>query len=304
MADFDEDLIRALQVDGRAQFSGIAARLGVHRAVVAERVHELLASGELRIIAAVHPRVLGLPVQAHLMLQISGPTVPVFERLAAHDNVVYLSEVTGASQAVVEIWAGSREDLARCVAAIHSLPGVIDVQLTLYDRVVRTLLLGAEPDVRGLSLDSFDIALMAQLQQDGRLTYGELAERTGRSTSACRVRVLRLLDARVMQIGGVRARRRATSAVLFGAGIMVDGEAQEVECALLRIPGIEFVAHTIGRFSLLATIATRSMAEYTEVVRVLRATPGVRFVETWIHAAVWLERYQWRLDRLERLRRG
>lgn len=301
MADFDEDLIRALQVDGRAQFSGIAARLGVHRSAVAERVHELLASGELRIIAAVHPRVLGLPVQAHLMLRFSGPTEQIFERLGEHDNVVYLSEVTGASQAAVELWAGSREDLARCVGAIHATPGVIDVQLTLYDRVVRTLLLGEEPDLSGLSFDDFDIALMAQLQRDGRLTYGELARRTGRSTSACRARVLRLLDARVMQIGGVRARRRATSAVLFGAGIVLDGRAHEVvEHALLGIPGIEFVAHTVGRFSLLATIAARSMADYTEVVRELRAIRGVRFVETWIHASVWLERYEWGLERLRR----
>ncbi|MCP3425029.1 AsnC family transcriptional regulator [Rothia sp. AR01] len=202
MTDFDEDLLRALQVDGRAQFSALAAELGVHRSLVAQRVHELLGSGELRVLAAVHPRVLGFPVQAHLALRLAGPTGPVFERLRELDAVVYLSEVTGASQAVVEAWASSQGELARTVHAIRGIPGVVEVQLTLYDRVLRTLLLGEEPTAPEASLDDFDVALMTQLQRDGRLTFGELARRTGHSPSACRSRVLRLLEARVMRIGG------------------------------------------------------------------------------------------------------
>ncbi|MBO1806512.1 Lrp/AsnC family transcriptional regulator [Leucobacter ruminantium] len=303
MNAFDEDLIRALQRDGRAQFSEIARILGVHRSVVAQRVHELLETEELRVIAAVHPRLLGFPVQAHLALRLAGPTDPVFERLVALDSAVYVSEITGPWQAVVELWVPSHDALARAMERVRAIPGVVEVQLSIYDRVVRTMFLGEEPDPGELELDDLDIALMAELQSDGRLTFGELARRTGRSASACRARVLRLLDSRVMQVGGVRQRQRSTGAVLFGVGIaLAEGAdaapAGEVEQAVLDIPGVEFLARTIGRHPLIATVAARSLAEYTGIVRDLRAHPGVAAAETWVHASVWLERYDWNLERL------
>ncbi|MFT4233067.1 MAG: Lrp/AsnC family transcriptional regulator, partial [Leucobacter sp.] len=161
MDDFDEDLIRALQLDGRAQFSALAAKLGVHRTLVAQRVHELLAEGEIRILAAVHPRAVGLPIQANLQLRISGPTSPVFERLREFSNVVFLSEISGQSQAVVEVWAADREDVGRSVRAIQAVPGVVEVQFSLYDRVLRRLRLGEDPELSDLVFDDFDIEIMA-----------------------------------------------------------------------------------------------------------------------------------------------
>lgn len=307
MDDFDEDLIRALQLDGRAQFSALAAQLGVHRAVVAQRVHDLLASGEIRILAAVHPRAVGLPIQANLQLRISGPTSPVFERIRELTNVVFLSEITGRSQAVVEVWAADREDVARSIRAIQAIDGVLEMQFSLYDRVLRRLRLGEDPEVTDLVFDDFDIALIAELQLEGRLTFGELARRTGRSASACRARVLRLLDSGVMRIGAVRSRRSATSSVLSGVGIVLRGDPADTAAAeelLLGIPTIEFAARTLGRYGLIATIAARSLADHTDIVRAIRAHPGVHVVETWVHAFVWLERYEWSLDRLERNRQA
>lgn len=301
MEDSDEDLIRALQLDGRAQFSTLAAQLGMHRAAVAQRVTELLASDEIRILAAVHPSAVGLAVQVNLLLRISGPTSPVFEELLTHNGVVFLSEITGQFQAVVEVWAADQEEVGRSVRAIRAIPGVIEAQFSTYEHVLRRLRLGEDPRAVDLAFDDFDIALMAQLQLDGRLTYGELARRTGRSASACRARVLRLLESNVMRIGAVRSRRSVTGAVLAGVGVILSGQPdaqQSVEEALIRIPSIEFAARTLGRYSLLATIAARSLADYTEIIRQIRAHPGVFIAETWIHASVWSERYEWGLDRL------
>lgn len=300
MDDFDEDLIRALQLDGRAQFSALAAQLGVHRTLVAQRVAALLEAGEIRILAAVHPRAVGLPVQVNLQLTITGPTSPVFERLSELTNVVFLSEISGQTQAVAEVWVASLEDVGRAVHAIRAIDGVVEVQFMIYDRVLRRLRLGEDPEETDLVFDDFDIALIAELQTDGRLTFGELARRTGRSASACRARVLRMLGSRIMRIGAVRTRRSATSSVLSGVGIVLagEGDAASVEELLLGIPTIEFAARTLGRYELLATIAARSLADYNTIVRSIRAHPGVHRVETWIHAFVWLERYEWSLERL------
>ncbi|WP_164884505.1 Lrp/AsnC ligand binding domain-containing protein [Leucobacter muris] len=95
--------------------------------------------------------------------------------------------------------------------------------------------------------------------------------------------------------------------MLSGVGIVLGGDpnaAASAEELLLGIPTIEFAARTLGRYGLIATIAARSLADYTDIVRMIRAHPGVRLVETWVHAFVWLERYEWSLDRLDRNRRA
>lgn len=299
--EFDEDLIRALQLDGRAQFSTLAEKLGVHRTVVAQRVNELLASDEIRILAAVHPSAVGFSVQVNLQLRISGPTTPVFERLLQFPNVVFLSELSGQTQAVVEIWAEDLEDVGRSVREIQAIEGVVEAQLAIYDRVLRRLRLGRDPEPTALVFDDFDVALMTELQSNGRLTFGELARRTGRSASACRTRTLRLLESRVMRIGAVRIHRTATSSILSGFGIMLTGEEDalaSVERLLLGLPTIEFAARTLGRYSFIATIAARSLADFTEIARKIREHPSVHLLETWVHAHVWLERYEWGVDRI------
>ncbi|QIM15988.1 Lrp/AsnC family transcriptional regulator [Leucobacter insecticola] len=301
MENIDEDLIRALQLDGRAQFSTLANKLGVHRTVVAQRVNELLASDEIRILAAVHPSTVGLSVQVNLQLRISGPSTPVFERLREFPNVVFLSELSGQTQAVVEVWARDLEDVGRSVREIQAIEGVVEAQLAIYDRVLRRLRLGEDPEPISLEFDDFDIALIAELQNNGRLTFGELAQRTGRSASACRTRTLRLLESRVMRIGAVRIQRTATTSILSGFGIMLTGEEDalaSVEKLLLELPRIEFAARTLGRYSLIATIAARSLADFTEIARKIRAHPSVHLLETWVHAHVWLERYEWGVDHI------
>lgn len=301
MDNFDEDLIRALQLDGRAQFSSLATELGVHRTLVAQRVNELLAADEIRVLAAVHPSALGFSVQVNLQIRISGPTTPVFEQLLSFPNVVFLSEISGQAQAVVEVWATDLEGVGRSVREIQAIDGVVEAHLTIYDRVLRRLRLGRDPEPSDLVFDDFDLALMSELQSDGRLTFGELARRTGRSASACRTRTLRLLNSRVMRIGAVRKRRTATSSMLSGFGIMLTGQEEapaSVEKLLLELPTIEFAARTLGRYSFIATIAVRSLADFTEVSRKIREHPSVHLVETWIHAHVWLERYEWGMDRI------
>lgn len=303
MDNFDEDLIRALQLDGRAQFSTLASQLGVHRTLVAQRVKELLDAGEIQILAAVHPSAVGLSVQVNLQLRISGPTTPVFEQLLQFPNVVFLSEITGQSQAVVEVWAADLEDVGRSVREIQAIEGVVEAHLTIYDRVLRRLRLGSDPEPSALIFDEFDISLMAELQTNGRLTFGELARRTGRSASACRTRTHRLLESRVMRIGAVRVRRTATTSLLSGFGIMLTGEEDSlasVEQHLVEIPSIEFAARTLGRYSFIATVAARSLADFTNIARDLRANPSVHLVENWVHAHVWLERYEWGMDHIAR----
>lgn len=298
----DRLLVHQLQADGRASFSDLAKSVGSNRAMVAAHVNELLGSGKVKVIAAVHPRVLGLEVLAHLAVQISGPSDVVLRRIEMLDSAVYISETTGSHQIVAEVRLSTLGELYGTVAFISGLPSVSAVNVLLYERVIRSLFLGEEPVIERLSLDQTDIDIMRILQQDGRRGFAEIGEAIGVSMSTCRARALRLIDANVMQIGAITRRTGTTGAIVFGCGMSLVGDASPDVVALLsEVDGVEFVARTIGRYSLVCTIATGSQHEYNQVVGLLRSLPGVRHIETWLHTRIVQERYENTLDQLQTL---
>ncbi|WP_269938548.1 Lrp/AsnC family transcriptional regulator [Arthrobacter sp. HY1533] len=302
MNQLDTLLVHQLQADGRASYSDLAKSVGSNRAMVASHVNELLASGKVKVIAAVHPRVLGLEVLAHLSVQLSGPSEPVLRGIETLDSAVYISETTGTHQVVVEIRLGTMGQLYETVAFISGLPNVSAVNVLLYERVIRSLFLGEEPVLERLSLDQTDIDIMRILQHDGRRGFAEIGEAIGVSMSTCRSRALRLLDANIMQIGAITRREGTSDAIVFGCGIALAGNAsQEVVDLLAEVEGVEFVARTIGRYAMVCTIATSSQLEYNHVVARIRSLPGVRHVETWLHTRIVQERYENTLDQLETL---
>ncbi|MPV89619.1 AsnC family transcriptional regulator, partial [Georgenia ruanii] len=296
----DESLLRLLQEDGRASYSDLAKKVGVNRSVVASRVNHFLSSGEVRVTAAVHPRLLGLAVLAHLALRVTGDTRVVTERLDAMTSAVFVSETTGAFQVVAELRVETMSDLYEDIARVRELTNVVDVQVLVYEHVIRSLFLGEEPSLLDWELDDTDIEIMRILQHNGRVGYAELSAAVGLSVSACRTRVLRLLDAHVMRVGAIRSRHGGSASFVFGMGISPAGGVPAVLDLLASVDGVEFVARTVGRYAMVATVAVKSLAEYNDLLRAVRRLPGVSSAETWIHADIVRERYESTLDRLIR----
>ncbi|MEO6530510.1 MAG: AsnC family transcriptional regulator [Specibacter sp.] len=299
MDTLDRSLVHQLQADGRASYSDLAKSVGSNRTLVASRVHELLASGKVKVIAAVHPRVLGLEVLAHLSVQVSGDNAETLRGIDALDSAVYISETTGTHQIVVEVRMGTMGELYDTVAFVSELPAVTGVNVLLYERVIRSLFLGEEPVLERLSLDQTDIDILRILQQDGRTGFAEIGEIVGVSMSTCRTRALRLIDANVMQIGAITRRNGTSGAIVFGCGMSLIGDASpEVVRLLATVEGVEFIARTIGRYSMVATIAADSQHAYNQIVAQLRSLAGVRHIDTWLHTRIVQERYENTLDQL------
>jgi len=223
----------------------------------------------------------------------------VLDLLEARDAVVFLSETTGPYHVAAEVRVATQAELQEIVAEVRSLAGVLDIGVLLYEHVIRSLFLGEEPPVPGLSLDDTDIAVMTELQRDGRMGFADLGRAVGLSTSACRIRVMRLIDAHVMQIGAIRRRDAGPGEIVFGVGLTLrDGGAGAID-RIRGLAGLEFIARTFGRYDLVATLAVDSLAAFAQATRLLRALPSVVTADTWIHTVVQ-ERYEWTLDRLVR----
>ncbi len=289
----DEPLVRALQRDGRASFSDLARELGMSRGFVAGRVAELTGAGELRIVAAVHPRVLGLNALAHLAIRVTGSAREVASRLTELDGCVFVSLTSGTAGVVAEFRLKDVETLYERLEDIRRIEGVAGIDVLLYKNVARSLFLSSEPPAPEFELDDTDLDILTELQRDGRLPFETLGARVGLSTSATRTRVLRLLGANVMQIGAIRSRSGDAPLLTVGYGMITEnGRTDEVVDYFTAVDGVEFIATCFGRFDAVATVAVDTGAGSLAVLEGARTLPSVVSVESWLHLSIVQERYE------------
>ncbi|WP_347754805.1 Lrp/AsnC family transcriptional regulator [Agrococcus sp. ProA11] len=299
MDELTEAAVQLLRRDGRLSFSEIARQLGTTRAAITARVTPLLETGGLRILAAVHPRVRGLHSLAHLSFRVAGSTAPLLERMDQLDSPVFISETVGPFAVAAEVHTRDRHELQAAMRLLRGAEGVVDMQVTLYEQVLNSFFLGAEPDSEQ-HLDDADLALIAELQRDGRVGYAELAAASGLSINGARGRVQRMLDLGIMRIGAVRQRSDTTRNFLFGLGITLHDAGEAAIELIAKRPGLEFLARAYGRFDLIATAPFASFDELYELLDTLRALDGVLAVDTWLHARIRRERYQFAQQRQSR----
>ena len=301
MTDTTERMIAILRRDGRASYSSIARELNSNREFVASRVNPLIDSGKLRIITGIHPRILGLTVWANLRVKVGGNVRRVVDAINTLEAPDFISVVVGSFQVVVEMQLRNMSELRREVAAIRAIEGVREVDVLLYERVLDSFFVGAEPQVLADELDAADIAIITRLANDGRANLADIAKAVGLSLSGCRSRLQRLLAANVMRIGAIKERADMTNDLVFGVGVNIRGSDTEAIELLRAQSGLEFLGRTVGRFDLLATVGFDSLRDFYGFVSSLRSLPSVTDCEQWLHVSLVREQYQRTLDRLREL---
>lgn len=127
-----------------------------------------------------------------------------------------------------------------------------------------------------LGIDDTDRAIIALLQQDGRLAYTEIARQLQLAEATVRHRVARLQRRGALQIVAVIAPLKlGLRRVLIG--IRVRGRAlASVEQAVRELPEVDYVAVTTGTYDLVLMAACRDEDHIAELVtESLRSVPGV-----------------------------
>lgn len=146
---------------------------------------------------------------------------------------------------------------------------------------------------RAPQLDDTDLAIIEQLQRDGRLPYTRLGAAVGLSEAAVRQRVQRLLDLNVMQVVAVTdplslGRRRVAM-----VGMRVEGDVPQAAEAVGRLEGVEYVVLTAGSFDILAEVVAVDDEGLLELIRLIRAVPGVRSTESFIYLKLAKQTFSW-----------
>src|ERR1700750_3160219 len=99
------------------------------------------------------------------------------------------------------------------------------------------------PQPRG-GLDDVSMAIIKELQQDGRRAYASIGKAVGLSEAAVRQRVQKLTDSGVMQVVAVTDPMQLGFYRQAMIGIRVAGDTTTVAERLGRLPAVDYVVLT------------------------------------------------------------
>jgi Lrp/AsnC family transcriptional regulator for asnA, asnC and gidA len=143
-------------------------------------------------------------------------------------------------------------------------------------------------------LDEVNKAIVEELQQDGRRTYGSIAEAVGLSEAAVRQRVQKMREAGIMQIVAVTDPLQIGFRSQAMVGIRADGDTRVVAERLAAVPDIDYVVMCTGSFDILVELVTEDEDTLLELLNgVIRQIPGVRDTETFMYLKLTKQTYSW-----------
>ncbi|MGW3405457.1 Lrp/AsnC family transcriptional regulator [Streptomyces zhihengii] len=286
----DLAVVRELQTDGRLAYETLAQRVGLSRPATRARVQRLLESGAVRVVAVVHPEVRGLTASAHLSVGTDGPAEEVARRIAAMREAPFVSLITGRHAVMAELRTEGFDALDAAIARVRALPGVAALDpLTGVRHLKDPYLLTRSPSAG--ELDGTDRRILAELERDGRLPFADLAERVGLSPGATRSRTLRLLDGGVVKVLALVRPEVLGLGYLCGFAVRLTGDREPVAAELAGWERVTFLSACLGRAELVGTVSAESLGAVRATLDSLRALPGVREVESWMHLELLKERY-------------
>ncbi|MBK0418709.1 Lrp/AsnC family transcriptional regulator [Leucobacter sp. CSA1] len=296
--EFDGALINALRDNGRLSVSELARRLQLPRRRVQERMHALLDSGEMRIIANVHPALLGIRTFCDVLIWVDGSVAPVIEGLRAFRETTFITSVAGNCDVVVEVSAEDDDHLSDLLMRIRALPGVretvnsqlLQIHKSRFDTGGGT---GGDTDASAFHTpDDHDTRIISLLRTDGRMPYRELSREVGLSIGAIRARVKRLTDSGRLRITCELQEPGVTPRMQLGASLRLCGEGHGLVEALCAIPAVEFVARSVGHFDIVMTLSGATPHALHTVLDEIRMLDDVGSVTSWMHLEVFRESYE------------
>jgi DNA-binding Lrp family transcriptional regulator len=303
----DREIITCLQADGRASYASIAARVGMTEKVVRSRVGALRGAGIIDITTVTDPRALGYRFMSLIGVRATGAgSMRIATQLARLDGVDYVVVTTGRYNVLVEVFSRTLPDLRHLVdTEIHAIPGVIDVEvfpyLSLYyqeaafeparSETKRELSRGDAP----VEFDAVELAIIRELNADGRESFRSIGTRLGISETQVRRRVARMQETGALRIMAIANPMTLGLEVVAFVGITVTPPVSTVEVAkaLSNLASVTYVAICAARFNILAEIVCTTMEDMLAILDSgIRMIPGVGEVEPFVYLDLQYRRVQ------------
>ena len=128
----DQNIIEALQKNGRESFRRIAAQIGVSEATVRARYARLCDDDILQVTGVTNPLGLGFDAMAMVGVRTSGAPDPVADEISKWEEAGYVVVTAGQYDILVELVCADRRQLLDLTNRLRSLDGVVSTESFLY----------------------------------------------------------------------------------------------------------------------------------------------------------------------------
>lgn len=303
--DVDLRLAHALQVDGRAPFSRIAAVLGVSDQTVSRRYARLRSNGALRVVGLTDPDVTGDQQWYVRVKATPAAAQAIGKALANRHDTSWVMLVGGGTEVVCTVRVAAAEpgdDLllsalprTSSVLAVEAFrrlhqffggqQGAIEKLHPLRPAQVAALLDGRVVAPAGgapAKVDALDGRILAELAIDGRCAVDRLVNVTAEPAGTVRRRLESLRNRGVLYFDVELENRSLATGVEAVLWLKVEPAAlHEVGTALGAHREVAFAAACTGPFALLAYVSSPDPESlYAYLTTSIAALPGVREVES------------------------
>ncbi|MEU0929866.1 Lrp/AsnC family transcriptional regulator [Streptomyces malaysiensis] len=295
----DRRITAVLLASPRASWRRVAEVLGVSERTVVRRAAPLFHDRTLRATAVRNPARFPHLIPTVLRIRCRPNRIATIATgLARRPDTIWVDILGGGDEICVVLFVNGRD--ARNKLLLHDLPATAAVQSwTSYD-LLKVFPVGFAWSAGVLSREESgqlwpsadapagtftplpdDEALIDALVEDSRMTYGELARRTGRTPRSVRHRLDALVEGHVVRL--------ATEVDLSLLGVHAEallwitadpGALEETGQLFSRHPQVRFTAATTGSSSLLVAVAATDLsALYTFLTATVGALPHISGLE-------------------------
>jgi len=147
--------------------------------------------------------------------------------------------------------------------------------------------------VTAIAIDDIDRELIRALQADGRASYSQLSRLVGLSDAACRQRVMRLRDEKVIDIVAVTDPAKLGLDYSALLGITVSDDVRQIAAKIESFEDAVYVVISTGRYDLLVELVSRDIEGFLDVSNAIRTIPGVSGMEVMSYLEITKQTYDW-----------
>ncbi|MCX2749151.1 AsnC family transcriptional regulator [Arthrobacter sp. MI7-26] len=280
ISETDLEIVNALQINPRADWSRVGGVLGLSGPTVARRWNALAEQGLAWITPAPGARYLSAGWSAFISLSsLPSENEALVQKLCEEPAFGTVSLVSGSHDLFVDCFASSHEELMDIVTgSFAGLPGVTHREVVFVTKLyrqasdwrsgtlepARARLMSAEPLTAPAAYapDRLDASLLEELAQDGRASWAELGAACGISPQTARRRVERFLASGYMTLrcdtsASAQQGLREVSLILNVPAHFLDGVGRY----FAPLPNCRLSAQVLGAQNLLVTLWVRDYLE-------------------------------------------
>ena len=292
----DRKLIAMLASDGRASGRDLAQQTGISEANVSRRLARLIEERSVRIVGFVPPAHLGLTVQFSVYLRVRGDIEAAAAEILKHSEFTYVSASFGEWDLI--LGGVVRDDetmvalLDRALNANPLFHGVESRIVLEYADAGQSQALAGKP-AADRDVDRTDRQIIRHIQNDGRISFTDIAQHTGISATSAADRFRRLVADRVVRILTLPDPSRVTLNLSGVFSVSASRPSREVAHALATMPETSFLCVTTGRSPVQGEFQVRDGVHFDELRARMMGVPGVTDVRVSLLRKLYRQSFVW-----------